>query len=267
MSSEFVFTKENLDMYLKELAKEIRKNNRSAIVTEIILIGGAAILANYGFREMTTDIDAVFRAAFSLKDIINRVGDKFNLPNGWLNTEFVKTGSYSPRLVEISKHYKTFANVLEVRTVSAEYLIAMKLRAGRKYKNDLSDIIGILSEHEKMGIPITLNQIDTAVQKLYDGWQDIPTDVRKFIEEVIRNGDYSEIYSAVRDSEKESKNILIRFEKDYPNVTNEENVDKILENMKAKRAESTKESVLEQLKNAQTSEKSKRCAHKEDIGL
>ena len=44
------FTKDNLDMYLKELAKEFRKLNGNKIPAEIILIGGAAILANYGFR-------------------------------------------------------------------------------------------------------------------------------------------------------------------------------------------------------------------------
>ncbi len=33
------FTKENLDMYLKELAKEFRKNNGNKMPAEIILIG------------------------------------------------------------------------------------------------------------------------------------------------------------------------------------------------------------------------------------
>lgn len=42
--------------------------------------------------------------------------------------------------------YKTFANILQIRTVSAEYLVAMKLMAGHQYKNDLSDIVGVLIE-------------------------------------------------------------------------------------------------------------------------
>ena len=52
MSSENknFFTKQNLDTYLKELAKEFRKLNGKDMPAEIILIGGAAILANYGFR-------------------------------------------------------------------------------------------------------------------------------------------------------------------------------------------------------------------------
>lgn len=51
------FTKENLDSYLKELAKEFRKKNGTRMPAEIILIGGASILINYGFREMTYDMD------------------------------------------------------------------------------------------------------------------------------------------------------------------------------------------------------------------
>ena len=53
MSSEHatVFTKDNLDTFLKELAKEYRKINGKTMPAEIILIGGASILINYGFRD------------------------------------------------------------------------------------------------------------------------------------------------------------------------------------------------------------------------
>lgn len=111
---------------------------------------------------MTTDVDAVIHAASSMKDAINIVGDRLKLPNGWLNTDFMRTVSYSPKIDEYSTYYKNFYNVLNIRTISAEYLIAMKLRSGRKYKNDLSDIIGILAEHDKHGVPITFDSITTA---------------------------------------------------------------------------------------------------------
>ena len=74
------FTKENLDTYLKELAKEFRKINGKSMPAEIVLVGGAAILTNYGFRDMTTDVDAVIHADSAMKDAINLVGDKYNLP-------------------------------------------------------------------------------------------------------------------------------------------------------------------------------------------
>ena len=198
---------------------------------EIVLVGGAAILTNYGFRDMTTDIDAVIHAASSMKDAINYVGDKFDLPNGWLNSDFMHTGSYSPKLDEFSLYYKSFYGVLSVRTISAEYLIAMKLRSGRKYKNDLSDVIGILAEHEKRGTPITLEKIDTAVVNLYGGWNDFPEDSKPFIEDALKNGNLENIYASVKNGEIESKDILIGFEKDYPKVAKESNINDILKSL------------------------------------
>ena len=180
---------------------------------------------------MTTDIDAVIHAASSMKDAINYVGDKFNLPNGWLNSDFMHTGSYSPKLDEFSLYYKSFYGVLSVRTISAEYLIAMKLRSGRKYKNDLSDVIGILAEHEKRGTPITLEKIDTAVVNLYGGWNDFPEDSKPFIEDALKNGNLENIYASVKNGEIESKDILIGFEKDYPKVAKESNINDILKSL------------------------------------
>ncbi len=240
------FNKENLDLYLKELGKEYRKLVGKGMPTEIILIGGAAILANYGFREMTTDVDAVIKAASSMKDAINKVGDKFNLPNGWLNADFMKTSSYTPKLSDYSVYYKEFSNVLQVRTVSAEYLIAMKLMAGRKYKNDLSDIVGILAEHEKQDKAITLEMIKTAVTNLYGGWDKLTSDSRDFIEDIMENGNFEQLYKTVSDEEKKSKETLLEFQQDYPGVTTTENVDSILSNLKKK--QSSKAEILGKLK-------------------
>lgn len=127
--NEAIFTKENLNGYLKELAKAFRKRNGTSMPAEIILVGGAAILVNYGFRAMTTDIDAIIHAASSMKDAINEVGNRHDLPAGWLNTEFTQTGSFSPKLVEHSVYYRTFSNVLQnTNPVLRRYLIAMKLQ-------------------------------------------------------------------------------------------------------------------------------------------
>lgn len=39
---------------------------------EIILIGGASVLANYGFRDMTYDMDAVIVASSAMKQSITQ---------------------------------------------------------------------------------------------------------------------------------------------------------------------------------------------------
>ena len=228
------FTKENLDTYLKELAKEFRRLNGRTMPAEIVLVGGAAILTNYGFRDMTTDIDAVIHAASSMKDAINHVGDKFYLPNSWLNADFMRTSSYSPKLDEYSVYYRTFYGILSVRTGAAEYLIAMKLRSGRKYKNDLSDVIGILAEHQKRGTPITLDKVNTAVNNLYGSWDDFPEDSKPFIEGALKTDDLDEVYTSIKKDETESKDILIGFEKEYPTVAKESNIEDILKSLKEK---------------------------------
>lgn len=243
-----VFTKENLDMYLNELSKEYKKMGGRKFPVEIILIGGAAIIENYGFREMTTDIDAILPAVSIMKDAINRVGDRFGLPNGWLNADFTKTDSYSMRLSQYSVPYKTFNQVLNVRTVSGEYLIAMKLRAGRKYKNDLSDIVGILAEHQAMQKPISYEMIDSAVKNLYGGWENFSEEAVSFIHGIIKEKDYISVYEKTRGDEKQAKEILLDFQEDYPGVLDEKNINSVL-NKRTKQA--SKASLLEKLKKEQ----------------
>lgn len=250
MSSEkqFEFTKDNIDLYLKELSKEYRKQVGKAMPAELILIGGAAVLINYGFRDMTTDIDALIHAASSMKDAINRIGDRFDLPNNWLNADFTKTDSYSPKLSEFSAYYKTWSNVLTVRTVAAEYLIAMKLRSGRQYKSDLSDVIGILFEHEKRREPITMEQVRKAVTDLYGNWDVLPEASQAFIENVMNSNQLAQLYEQIAAGEKETKALLIRFEQDYPGVTKQSNVDAIAGTLQKK---TNRASVLAQLRELQ----------------
>ena len=232
---EVFFTKENLDSYLKELAKEFRKINGNKMPAEIILIGGASVLINYGFREMTYDMDAIIQASSSMKDAINSVGDRMGLPNGWLNTDFMKTTSYTPKLIQYSKYYKTFSNVLRIRTVSVEYLVVMKLMAGRQYKNDLSDVVGILLEQEKSQQQICLEDIKKAAEKLYGGYDKLSEESRTFIETVYQNPDLTQLYAKVREDEKTNKDILIEFEDNYPDVLNGDNLTDILKAARAKK--------------------------------
>lgn len=235
MSADKPFTKENLDSYLKELAKEFRKKNGTRMPAEIILIGGASILINYGFREMTYDMDAIIQASGAMKEAINTVGDRLGLPVGWLNTDFVNTNSYTPRLVEHTKYYKTFSNILQIRTVSAEYLVAMKLMAGRQYKNDLSDIVGVMIEQEERDEPLSFEKIQKAVVDLYDSYDKIPEASRTFIEAVYKKEDLHEFYKQCRELEQENKDVLVGFQEDYPGVLNGDNLADILKAAKAKK--------------------------------
>lgn len=235
MSFSTPFTKDNLDRYLKELAKEFRRLNGREMPAEIVLIGGASILVNYGFRDMTYDVDAIILASSVMKEAINHVGDKFCLPNGWLNTDFARTSSFSSKLIEHSSYYKRFSSVLTIRTISAEYLIAMKLMSGRKYKNDISDIVGILLEHEKRRNPITMDQIKEACTNLYGSYDVIPNDSMNVLEDIFASVSLEDLYQQYRKEEKENMAGLVDFEKNYHGEATRENVADLLKVIRAKK--------------------------------
>lgn len=223
-----VFNKDNLDFILKELAKEYKKAGGGKMPAEIILVGGAAVIEKYCFRYMTTDVDAVICAADAMKDAINHIGDRYRLPNGWLNSDFRKTSSYSSKLLEYSSFYKAFNQVLNVRIITGEYLIAMKLRAFRQYKNDLSDIVGILAEHKKRNDPMTFERIEKAVKNLYGSWDDFPDGAKDFIVNTLSAENYEQIYNLVRQNEKDAKEVLINFDNKYPGTLKADNAESVL---------------------------------------
>ncbi len=237
MLSDKPLTKENLDQYLKELAKEYRKRSGKNTPAEIILIGGASVVINYGFREMTYDADAIINASSYMKDAINYVSDKYGLPNAWMNDDFKKTNSYSPKIAQHAKYYKTFSNIVTFRTISGEYLVAMKLRSGRQYKYDLSDIIGILWEKEKEGDPLTIDRIKKAVCELYGSYEALSEENRMFIENALENGDYEYVYSHTRQYELENKENLLEYQDEKPGVINEDNVDDVIAALRGKKNE------------------------------
>ena len=241
MLSDTPFTRENLNDYLKALAKEFRRLNGTKIPAEIILIGGAAILANYGFRELTYDVDALIFASSAMKEAINSVGDKLNLRRGWLNADFKRTDSYSDKIHEVSVYYRTFSNILQVRTVAAEYLIAMKLKSGRRYKNDISDIYGILWEHQKNGTPISKTAVENAITELYGDVKKLSEKSIDLLDKVFQNGDYEKMYLQSREDEIEAKELLVEFEELNPNTLKTENIDTVIEQMKIKRDAVSKE--------------------------
>lgn len=234
MSAEIRFTKENLDACLRELAKEFSRLNGRKMPAELILVGGASVLANYGFRNTTYDVDAIIRASSAMEDAIRRVGDTLHLPNGWLNSDFTRTKSYSPRLAQYSVYYKTFSRVLEVRTISGEYLVAMKLMSCRQYKNDISDIAGILWEQQKRGKPISFEDIDRAVCNLYDSWESFPTEAKPLIRKILKSDCLEELYRQSREEEEAAREMLVDFTQEYKPAAEKDNLNEIIASLKAR---------------------------------
>lgn len=220
--------KNMLDVYLKELAKEFKRITGRKATAEIIIVGGGSVLLNYDFRMNSIDVDAFNTYDSAVKEAAKIVADKFDLSQQWLNDDFKKTSSYSPKLRQYSTYYRTYANVLQIRTINREYLIAMKMMSGRKYKSDLSDILGILHYHYKSGDEITYSQIEQAVTNLYGNFDNIKKDIVAFVKTAVENKSFADEYNLQKESEQSTKNMLVQFDEKYENVLNDDNVDDII---------------------------------------
>jgi hypothetical protein len=228
MSSDFNRT--NIDHYLYLVAKEYKKINRADPEAEIIVVGGASMIINYNFRDSTTDIDSIIRASSSMKEVINRVGDENGLQTGWLNDDFRNTASYSHKLIEYSHFYKRFCNCLNVRTVSDEYILAMKVKSARIYKHDLSDIIGIIKEHQEMNKELTFRLVNEAYHKLYN--EEIQDEVADKLKRIFECEDLEELFYSTK--EEESMNMLAanKAEEEYQGAVNVKNIDSFIEHFR-----------------------------------
>lgn len=131
-----------------------------------------------------------------------------------------------------SEHYKTFSNIVDVRIVKGESLVAMKLESAREYKNDYSDIIGILKEHYEIGEKLSIDKIKSAYELLYGSWNNLNKKSKDFINDVLKDEKYLEMYSKIRTDEISNKQLLKNFNQDYPKVLNSDNVSNILNTLK-----------------------------------
>lgn len=233
------FTKDNLNEYLKALSVEFRKRNGTKMRAELILVGGAAVLTNYGFRDSTSDIDAIVLASSAMKDAIRAVADNEDLPFDWLNTDFRKTTSFSQKLVMFSSPYKTFSNILDVRTVRAEYLLAMKLVAARDYKNDLSDIVGILMEQAEKDAPIAFEKVDSAMKNLYGGWGRVDDNTVQFLNAALAATNLRELYEKVRNDEILARDAIVEFDKAHRGELTKERIKELVAKRKKQGVQKT----------------------------
>lgn len=220
-----LYSKENLDDILRELGKTFRRLNGKTIPAEMILIGGAAIIASYEFRAATTDIDALIQASSAMKDAINQVGDHYGFSRDWLNQDFRKTASYSDKIVQYSVPYRTFSNILHVRTLPAEYIIAMKLCSFREYKYDKSDVIGLIKESG-----VSRAQIEQAVSNLYGNWDYLARGewASRLLDEVYEADDLENLYAKYREEEQSSFELLKQLDEQYDDLLTRDNVNSVI---------------------------------------
>ncbi len=211
MSVNLTFTidKDRLDLYFKELGKLLKKRMKGNVLPcELIVVGGASIILNYGFRQSTIDVDCADANGILMNEIVNEVAEKYNLPTTWINTDFVNTKSYSDKLIQFSTLYKSYGNgALLIRTVKDEYLVAMKVVSARKYKNDYSDIFGIIDECREKGKPLDMSLIEKAIVELYGSLDAADKTALSMVKKII-DSDTSLSYLKINNSEKANAEII-----------------------------------------------------------
>ena len=202
----YSLSKQQIENIFFDIARSLKKKLKGRKFSyEIIVVGGASILLNYSFRMSTIDIDCIDVNDALMNEVISEIGDKYSLPIGWINTDFLKTESYSPKLIQYSQFYKSYFNdTLIVRTIKDEYLIAMKVVAARKYKNDYSDIFGIVKENKNLTLEIVLD----AVKHLYGEDIIIDSNMLAFLKSIF--SDDENTYDKIVEKEKLEKETIIK---------------------------------------------------------
>ena len=233
MRSKGKITRENAFDIIKQFAKEYRKE-LGKVPGEIIIVGGGSIMLNYKFRDATQDFDVILKTVSGVEDVIKKFADQNGLPRDWMNSDFVKTVSYSNVLSEVSKHYCTLNNgTLEIRTVSGVYLIAMKLRSHRDYRNDISDVIGVLMEEMESGNAISFDDIQNAYMRLYN--DKLPDELMERMKQIcdMSVDELKTYYEKQNASEREIGKRIITYIDEGANI-NTRNVDDVIDRIKEK---------------------------------
>ena len=93
-----------------------------------------------------------------------------------------------------------------------------------------------------------MEMIRKAVTDLYGGWSELPESSQAFIENAMKMGSFAELYEQTVSGEKETRELLVQFEQNYPGITRDTNVDTIAGNLQKK---SNRASILARLREKQ----------------
>jgi len=130
--------REKLQKALNRLGELLRARR---VAGEIAVFGGAAIVLGFDWREGTEDVDALITKGHGqVVRAQQEVGEELGLPSDWLNEQAT---SYLAKQQDFEL-YRTYPSEgqfgLRVWLAKAQYVLAMKILAARRYK-DAQDII------------------------------------------------------------------------------------------------------------------------------
>lgn len=119
--------------------------------------------------------------------------------------------------------------------MKAQFLIAMKMVSAREYRNDISDIVGILAYMKKNNEDISIEIIDKAINYLYGNSEGL---IKKEVYDRVKNyinlseEELDKEYVRLSQIENETKQELVAVELKYPGVVTEDSIDNVIKNLK-----------------------------------
>lgn len=131
----------------------------------ILIVGGSAIALRYNSRA-TVDIDADIAFGGKISDIINQVALDFNIPNDWLNQDFVNSYSYSRKLWDRAEYVSTLNQVVNIYIVSELDQLCMKAVTDRL--KDEGDVVILANALKNKGV--TYEMFKENFYRLYGGY-------------------------------------------------------------------------------------------------
>jgi len=141
--------KSDIERYLQMVGEELAAKGQKG---KILLVGGAVMLLIVGNRNSTRDIDGSFEdGAQAIREAVSHIAAREGLPTDWLN-DGAKGFLYSRPPVTLWRDYPG----LEIYLPSLDYLLAMKIVAGRQ--QDVRDAraliqhLGLSQSQEVIGI-------------------------------------------------------------------------------------------------------------------
>ena len=100
----------------------------------------------------------------------------------------------------------------------------MKLCSARTYKHDLSDIVGILKEHQELQKPISFEMVDTAMINLYGNWDKVETTIKEVFIKLLNDENLEDTYYKITAREQDSRIVLHKAMEKYSDKINDNNV-------------------------------------------
>jgi hypothetical protein len=123
--------KDEIKQCLEELNDELRAMN---VKGEVCLYGGAVMCLVFDARPATKDVDAVFEPVRYIRRAAGRIAERRGLDKDWLN--------YAVKMFVVPHEQRILFDMphLKVIVPPPDYLLAMKMIAGRANTTDMADI-------------------------------------------------------------------------------------------------------------------------------